>query len=359
MFKLESTCFAIQEIAFPCTFRYTKGTLQQKRAGTDLADGYFGILFSLVGDLDYFMSVLDLPNSRSLQPCVLCKARKHAPNSWQDFRPNADWMGTMYTPEQWLAWDNKPTCPLFRLPNVTGLNVAYDWLHCKYLGSDQYMYAALLMLLCYHMLPGTPEANIRALWQDIQTVYREQNTPVRFRYLNTLRMFVRLRGPPKLRGKGSEIKYLAGPMLRVWEKYMNAALQLHRDIRLMLQLNSMLETLLIEHRGDVSLGEDAERFSEATHAFLLLLSKVSRRLAEDGGDVVMSVTEKNHFLQHSAMWAQYISPRLLWAFSGEDQQRRVQTLGKASVKGLGPSRAILKMVSRYRVALHFQFRTHD
>ena len=75
------------------------------------------------------------------------------------------------------------------------------------------MYAGLLKLLCYHVLGSSPEDNIKTLWKDIQEVYRAEATPVRYRYLNSLRMFMRLKGPPKLRGKRSEIKYLASPML--------------------------------------------------------------------------------------------------------------------------------------------------
>ena len=52
--------------------------------------------------------------------------------------------------------------------------------------------------------------------------------PVRFRYLNKLSMFVRQSGFPKLRGKAAEIRYLAGPMLEVWSRHMNEAVQLHR-----------------------------------------------------------------------------------------------------------------------------------
>ena len=108
----------------------------------------------------------------------------------------------------------------------------------------------------------------------------------------------------------------------------------------------------------MSLGDDARRFEEAVNAFLSLQSKIASSLEEASGESMMAITEKSHFLQHSAILSKYLSPRLVWAFAGEDQQRRVQTLGKASVKGLGPTKAVLKMVTRYRMALHFQFQKH-
>ena len=339
--------------------RYKKGTRQHALAGKDLAGGHFATLFSLVGDLDYFFSVLDLPNSRSAgSPCTLCNCSKHGEFSWRDFRTGAAWRTTCYGPNEWHGLESRSSCPLFSLPHLSGVNVAYDWLHCKYLGSDQYTYAGLLYLLTFHMLPGRPEANIRQIWSDILDVYKSEQTHVRFRYLNSLRMFVRVRGGPKLRGKGAEIKYLASPMLRIWEKYMNAGLQIHNEIKVMLKLNLVVENLLIQYRGEVSLGPDARQFQDALDGMLALQSKIASHFQQHEERAIFSITEKSHYLQHSAMLARYLSPRLVWAFSGEDQQKRVQTLGKASVKGLGPSKAGLKIASRYRAALHFQFLKH-
>ena len=253
---------------------------------------------------------------------------------------------------------DQSSCPLFRLPFVTGVNVAYDWLHNKYLGTDQYLYGALLRLLCFHMLGGSPESNIQSFWQRLKHEYRQQGTPIRFRYLNSIKMFLKAKGPAKLRGKGAEIKYLAAPFYAVWEHFKNPHLALHADISLLLKLNKLIEEILIEHRGDVSLGDDAARFETAVNGFLCLQAKVAQHLDESMGQTMMAITEKSHFLQHSAMLAKFISPRMVWVFSGEDQQRRVQTMGKASVKGLGPTQAVLKMMARYRMALHFQFQTH-
>ncbi|CAE7239026.1 unnamed protein product [Symbiodinium sp. CCMP2456] len=160
-------------------------------------------------------------------------------------------------------------------------------------------------------------------------------------------------------GKAAEIKYLAAPFSAVWEHFKNPHLSLHADISLLLKLNKLIEDILIERKGEVSLGEDATRFEEALNAFLSLQSKVASCLQEASGENMMAITEKAHFLQHSAMLSKYLSPRLVWVFGGEDQQRRVQCLGKSAVKGNGPTKAVLKMVSKYRMALHFQFQTHD
>ncbi|CAE7788811.1 unnamed protein product [Symbiodinium necroappetens] len=340
--------------------KYKPGSEEAKKAGKPLADGWYGILFSFCGDLDYYHSLLDLPNSRTASgPCTLCRTTKYGPLSWQDYRSTAGWRTTCHTPASWSAQDDKSSCPLFGLPFVTGVNVCYDWLHCKYVGSDQYMYGALLRLLCFHVLADTAEKNMQAFWSRLKYEYKRHGTPIQFRYLNTIKMFLKKTGVAKLRGKAAEIKYLAAPFSAVWEHFKNPHLSLHADISLLLKLNKLIEDILIERKGEVSLGEDATRFEEALNAFLSLQSKVASCLQEASGENMMAITEKAHFLQHSAMLSKYLSPRLVWVFGGEDQQRRVQCLGKSAVKGNGPTKAVLKMVSKYRMALHFQFQTHD
>ena len=48
-----------------------KAQSQQRKLALDLAGGYSAMLFSFVGDLDYYYSVLGLPNSRSVNgPCT-------------------------------------------------------------------------------------------------------------------------------------------------------------------------------------------------------------------------------------------------------------------------------------------------
>ena len=319
------------------------------------------MLFSFVGDLDYYYSVLGLPNSRSVNgPCTLCQAQKFGIRSWMDFSPHAQWRQSCFTAEGWFESSQRTSCPLFSLPYVSGLNLCYDWMHCKYLGNDQYMYAALMVLLTHYVMPGaTPLANLRTLWRNLKTEYERQQTPIRFRYLTSLRMFVRLRGSPKLRGKAAEIKYLAGPFAAVWDMWKNAGVVLHERISIMLRLNARIEELLIAHRGDISFGSDAAVFKEALDGMLLLQYNISQELAASDPAIIMTITEKAHFLQHSALLAHCLSPRLVWAFAGEDQQRRVQALGKASVKRLGPTGACFKIASRYRVALHLKFCEHS
>ncbi|OLP88122.1 hypothetical protein AK812_SmicGene30600 [Symbiodinium microadriaticum] len=138
----------------------------------------------------------------------------------------------------------------------------------------------------------------------------------------------------------------------------NTGLQVHRKIHLALKLNALFEGLLIDFKGFVALPPEAAlKFEEAVSAFLLLVAELKTHFQDE--DVpLFNTTEKNHFMQHSAKFAATVNPRMLWAFAGEDQQRRAQKLAETCMKGLGPSKASIKIAHRYRFALHLLFKSH-
>ena len=61
--------------------------------------------------------------------------------------------------------------PIFTWQNLSALNLALDYMHCKYLGSDQYAYGSIMWLLCFQVLPNDPLANLLALWPLIKNIY--------------------------------------------------------------------------------------------------------------------------------------------------------------------------------------------
>ena len=82
---------------------YRRPSVEGKRALTPLADGFFGAVLSVRGDLDYFGKVLRLNWYTSLRPCAICDANS-TPNdsmSWSNFRPEASWMDSCWTDSAW------------------------------------------------------------------------------------------------------------------------------------------------------------------------------------------------------------------------------------------------------------------
>ncbi|CAE7455354.1 hypothetical protein AK812_SmicGene15091 [Symbiodinium microadriaticum] len=291
-------------------------------------------------------------------PCTLCQCTKYGVNSWMDFAPGAAWQATCWSPAAWKAWGSRSRCILFEMSNLSACNVAMDWMHIKYLGADQYNYASVLFLLTHHILPGTPASNMEVIWKELLHIYKRDDIPSRFRYLNTVRMFLRKNNIVKLRGKASEIRHLHGPILEIWRHHMVEAVSVHRKILVMLKLNSTLEGILTNAKGDFVLSaEDAEQFQDATMGWLLLQKQLEDHFS-DSDVPLFNVTEKSHFIEHACLLSKFINPRVVWCFAGEDQQRRTQKLAETCVKGLGPAKASLKMMSRYRLALGRLFSKH-
>ncbi|CAJ1345031.1 unnamed protein product [Effrenium voratum] len=251
---------------------YSPSSREGRRAGTFLANGYRAVLWAIIGDLDYLAAVFGFPRHNAAKPCALCNCSTSGEHPWTDFSPSASWRATMWTPESWLDSPSKLRNPLFSCAGVTACSVAYDYMHLKYLGSDQYSFGAVLTLLVYHVLPADPEENVVQIWDEIKT------------------------------------------------------------------------------------DSDYQQYN-AMDAMLLLQTQIAEHFVEEGLQY-FDVTAKSHMLQHCALAAKHLSPRVVWCFAGEDMQKKLQTLAKSSVTGNGPAQATRKMCSRYRIALHLRFQEH-
>ena len=254
----------------PVVLRYQNSTAEGQRALSELAGGYRGTLWSIIGDLDYFTKALLLPRSTLEKgPCSLCRCRGKGHLTWMDFRPTAPWRGVQWSTAEWRVWPQRSPSPLFTMEGFSPWLISLDWMHVKYLGHDMLVYGSVLSLLVHHVLPSAePLVNLKRVWADIQWYYQRYNVPCRYRYLNRLSMFDR-KAPqyPKLRGKAAEIKYLCGPLRYVWDKYHNNALVVHRQIALYLKMNQEIEETLIVRKELLALpSEDADKFEETCTA---------------------------------------------------------------------------------------------
>ena len=291
-------------------------------------------------------------------PCSLCRCEGSGHLAWTNFNENAGWRDVIWTAEAWRAWPLRSPSPLFQLPNFTPHLIAFDWMHVKYLGHDQFTYGSVLSLLTKYVLTDEPHANLAKVWRDILSYYDTHAVPCRYRYLNKTSMYERVFPKyPKLRGKAAEVKYLAGPIYFVWHKYHSPHLRVHRQILLYLKLNLEIEEALILHKDEVALPrEEAIEFKHKISTMLLLLTGIAEHFLEER---LFNLTQKAHFLQHISLLTEFLNPRLAWCFQGEDMQRRMACLAKSSVNGLQPGQTIGKMFRRYRLALHLTLQDND
>jgi hypothetical protein len=303
-----------------------------------------------------------LPRSTSSNPCSLCRCTLNGPNSWKVNNLQAPWLGTLWKPLEWISWEGKSPCELFSIPGVSAVTVALDWMHNKYLGVDQYVFGSVFYILCFMVLPGEPAKNLLTCWSHIKAYYQRHRTSNQFASITKLSMFLRKGGVIKLRGKAGELRGLGPAILDLWASFMNAGLEIHCKIHLLLKLHCKLEDLFALHSEKICL-PPAQAMKAVEYAFSMteLQSDIFCFFEgqEDCSKHLFTLTGKNHMLLHSVLLSSKIHPWRVWCFMGEDFMRKIQKIGEASVRGLKATKVSNKMVAHYRLGLHMQLSSHS
>lgn len=363
--------FSILAWSFTCLFHgtwpaqdhlgqpFAAGTLGATRAGCQLAGGYRGILFGILGDLDYLASTLGLPRwSKKDDFCALCKPLGLA---WEDFRLGAcEWVGHQWHTSSWRLWPGKPSNALFGVPGVTALNVCYDYMHCKYLGTEQVLFGSCLYIHCNYCMDGSPEENVLVLWDKLKSFQKSSSVRHPCKFLGRTSMFTRKKGPHKLRGKAAEISCFGPAMLHLWELCCDKEDPWHKKIGIMLKLTNRCEDIIHDAKDDLSLdAQSSESLAKSVFALFHLQLGVAQHFREAGNNQLFTVTPKAHFLCHIALLSKFISPRLSWCFKGEAMMKKVRTLAAHCFKRLSAMEAPNKIARHYRIAQHFAMSKAD
>ena len=149
---------------------YSSETEEGEKGGTLLANGYCGVVWSLMGDLDYFAKSLELPRSTSHNPCCLCRCTLNGEASWKCFSPEANWLSLQWTPADWKLWPDRSKVELFSIPGLTAANVALDYMRNKYLGTDLRQFGSVFYVLVFMVLPNNPQENLLVRWGFIKNI---------------------------------------------------------------------------------------------------------------------------------------------------------------------------------------------
>ena len=221
-------------------------------AGKPLANGFYGVLCSLVGDLDYLNKTLQLPHhGKKGNCCSMCQAQGAGDATWKTFLPNAHWKTLIWQPSDWMAWAGRSKSCVFKILHLTGANVAADWMHCKYLGHDQYCLGSVVFLLIYHLMKeGSAKKNLTLFFRLLKEKYKEFNIKDCYGSFHTTSMFMNKKGI-KLKGKAANIRALAKPLLAIWQSMCNEHLEVHSLVLVYLKLNCQIEDLLEDNFGNL------------------------------------------------------------------------------------------------------------
>ena len=273
----------------------------------------------------------------------------------------AGWIDTIWTPAEWEMWDGKSTSPIFELPWLTCVNVFLDYMHCKFLGSDQYIFGSLFYLICFVVMKdlGSPKQNLLTVWKWIKEYYQENKIRNKYRSIRKLSMFVRKRDYPKLRGKAAEIKGFGPVAVHLWKKVMSPKDKVHRRVKILLETNLELDRLLDAYpttAGHWSLPKDvAKTFKQ--HMFTV--GQLHKQLSDHFKAIdikIFNMTAKSHMLMHIALLSEHVHPTLGWCFQSEGFMRVVQRLLQSCVRGNTAVQAMGKATIHYNLGKLLQYK---
>ena len=331
--------------------------MEARRAGSPLANGLRAIIWSLNGDAEYLVSRLGLPHYGSKKgPCGLCRCTgdDNSAETWRDCSASARWLSLGWTREAWLASAERSQSSIF-CNGLTVLNVHYDYMHCKYLGSDQIGFGSILDLLVNHLMAGdSPLTNLKQCWDSIVTSYQRLGISERYRSFRKLTMFQRKKKCPKLKGRAAQIAAFGEPLLELWNQYMNPEIAVHCKIRTYLRLNIAMEKIMKECRTETAFPEpQATNFISYAFAMCNLHLELGAHFEEEGQKLFSSLP-KLHLLLHTVLLCRHINPRLTWCYKGEDVQKVSRSLAASCARGLRGPAVTVKMVSKLRAAWHLR-----
>ena len=151
---------------------FPPNTIDRNRAGTDLADGYFAVVWALKGDLEHVAKWYKFPYATEIAPCALC-ACNSSDIPWTDGRLDfAERTRHIWRNDAW-AHSRLDRRILFREIPGLGIEDFYpDWMHCAHLGAFQYFYGGVLQYLVYKRMPGNAQDNMALIWREISEDYK-------------------------------------------------------------------------------------------------------------------------------------------------------------------------------------------
>ena len=341
---------------------FPAGSKRALKAGSKLGQGVdlLGIVWIITGDLKHLSVEWGLASHSSLTPCFKCACNKST-IPFNDFRQNAKWKQTIFTPEYYKL------CPptehkLMDILGVSGFTFFYDPMHCLEIGVAGHTIANVLFDIFHFELHGVKAERLQKLFNLIRDGYDQLGiTSGRISRLE-LSYFSTPSAPfknfPDIMHsaiKARQCRYLAPVALKLCKDYHNEANQYSKHRLACLENLNIMYDLVDPHPVFLPASQQT-LYAAAVEKFLLQYSACAR-IAQNLGKLQWSVVPKHHCVAHFPAQSKMQSPRAFWAYGGEHMVGDIAELAASCLNGtpahLMPSTLVLK----YRVAMHLFFET--
>lgn len=328
-----------------------------------VAGGFKLVLWSLLGDHDYFSNTLGLNHWAAHSMCWCCDAssQDHGKH-WKKHQPEARGWRTK-TPQQCL--DSQPTHQFFEIPGASTLMVAHDLLHvlwCK--GVLSHLLGSSLHVWLWpdknrRQRPTTPAQDLAKLFLRIQELYKQFDAGTRLTNLR-IAMFVdekaHWQGHPFLSIKGAECKHLLPCMTKVAGELAGGE-EFGERLEACMQAINAFSTLI--DTSDTFLSDEQGELAEELVLSFLDHYEWLTKWAESKDRQDFHQVPKFHMLLHVAETAKFMNPKMQWCFKSEDFVGKIATLGHSVSMGVASKNISQKICQKYRHWLHFRLTRGD
>jgi hypothetical protein len=335
---------------------FRRGTLGYRMAHVRklLADGFFGVVVIIQSDIDFLNTFWKFPRPGSVSPCAFCPCNNAVADVlwWANFciDPSAPWMTQIHSVAHFAGMLGI-VHTLFGARGMSPLTVCVDWMHTKYLGTDLYLAGSVLFVMVHHLLPGTLDENLAAVWDQIQIKYGEHKvkSQVRIRVLKHTMFNTGSGGYPCFKSKAAAVKHLMPVLLEVFREGMTAGDPYHDGIENALETSCKMDQILDANRGQLFLPP-----ADSLELFTTCLAHVQQvgQLKNHNGIRVFHLTFKAHWLLHAAYNSRYYHPALGWCFMGEDYMKYCRRWHCSSAPGVKSHLVHKKALDKITMALH-------
>ena len=320
------------------------------------ADGKRAWLYAVLGDMEYFSTELGLNHHASHSPCWRCAANT-TDRPWNDFRPTADWRGTIYSPQQ-LRAAPPTTHVLLTIPGVTPECFHFDALHILELGVSQHVIGNVFFEIVYEELAAVPHAEaVTRLFNWILAEYVHLNIPSSNRigdlklenFCDPKRPFADY--PVLSKIKARETRYLLPVALRLCQRFQTASEHSRHRTKCVAGLLQACETMdaggmFLDHAGHGALQRGI--MACLVHATWLCTHAHAMR------QMKWWVVPKFHYAAHIPDQGQFINPRMVWTYAGESVVGILMVLGRSCLAGTAAPKVPARALAKYRLASHLR-----
>ena len=319
---------------------------------------FFGVIWSIKGDLDWFFKGLGLKSYNRKDPCEFCGCSRKLPkNMWPtNFSAGALWTTNMFTPAQWLAMQDSPHALFQVFEFLSQHNLEADELHILHLGVSQYYLGSILYLLTYDCLAGSAIKNVNIVWEMILKEYEIQPGTTEYTKL-CISSFVNPQAHdkhfPRLKGRGCEVKSLLFPLQSIWEKLKKTG-RFYAKVSESFEAMTRVQNIIDEYKDDLFMPEETalellEETNRFCQTYCWLANASARRHL-----MLFDVAPKLHWLWHMGFRARFLSVRRSATFIDEDFVKHMKKVWAQSVSGKPMYKVPADVLEKYRWGVSLQ-----